>query len=183
MPSTCCIFKARRGRLASENTKTGLKTLYQPCNWTHQGRNWFAMPGNWWEFHYFWICKIAFGWKVQLCRLINFQGHMWSKSVTPVPDRNPPWGLRHGNCRQWAIYRLHVYLQAPAPPQTDTLKAIDLRGTGGPTHALFDPHLKSFCTSRTAGFSQEHRWSISKSPSAISSATAALAMALSQVVI
>lgn len=51
---TCAIYsQGHRNWLASENTKIGLKILYQPCNWTHQGRNWFSMPGNWWEFYYF----------------------------------------------------------------------------------------------------------------------------------
>lgn len=41
------IHKTMGEWLALKITKIDIKILYQPCNWTHQGRNWFSVSRNW----------------------------------------------------------------------------------------------------------------------------------------
>lgn len=149
-PSVCCVFKARRGRLASENTKMGLKTLYQPCNWTHQGRNWFAMPGNWWEFHYFWICKVAFGWKVQLCGLSTSRARCGRSRWLLYLTGTRPGVYVMETINSELFYRLHIYLRGPSTSTNGRAESCWLERHWQANPCTSDPHLQSFCTSRAA---------------------------------
>lgn len=142
--SDMCIYsQARREGPASENAKIGLKILFQPCNWTHQGRNWFSMPGNWWEFYYFWICKNS----------IELKSPTVPTSQLLVPDLGHigdfcPRQQHALAAKSQKPYRLWAHLQAAQLPASSwclcrwtCLKAVDSRGTGRPICAPFEPHL------------------------------------------
>lgn len=47
------IHKTMGEWLALKIIKIDIKILDQPCNWTHQGRNWFSVSRNWREFYYY----------------------------------------------------------------------------------------------------------------------------------
>ena len=99
--------EAHREGPSSENTKIGLKILFQPCNWTHQGRNWFSMPGNWGEFYYFWICKNSIELKSPIVSTSQLPSQVWVCSADFCPQQQHALAAKAQK-----PYRLGAHLQA-----------------------------------------------------------------------